>query len=405
MIFSREKAKTPSSNFGQEQWEEHTRLETLFGVSTRLVLAITDEFSTCSYSQSYLNLAILYFQNVFSDSGRAHLFRQTNIETTLAVPVFSGRSKTPAFIFCCYSFVRSGSIPFVLKFVQQALKLLWGGLDKVEPHKTVDGDIWKDCTPADLGEMAADVEMHQHFMIKKRPIGAISTEMESQDKSINSLTAEVDSLDTLGGTTHTAPSIYTGQRGLEIETPSPQLIQRHTYEGIQNHLNDAIKSVVDMQPVHRHVPTNSNGSKRAHVFFQPSQIMYAQIAQEQPKDGQNESSENQVHGALPAVSTHLPLPQPFRLPNQVVQPTINEYPGATTLHQSLQEPIQRTAFTHQSHNQTIDNSVNPNHGYSFSSQQQQTTQQDQEIVPNAVLSIPMDNIIVTVRNIHCCNNY
>eukprot|EP00536_Pseudo-nitzschia_multiseries_P011558 jgi/Psemu1/29326/gm1.29326_g len=61
-------------------------------------------------------------------------------------------------------------------------------LNKVEPHETVDEDVWKHVAPADLGEMAADVEMHQHFMIKKRPIGAISTELESQDESVKSLT-------------------------------------------------------------------------------------------------------------------------------------------------------------------------------------------------------------------------
>ena len=333
------------------------------------------------------------------------MFRQTKIKTVLAVPVFSDRSKTPAFVFCCYSFVRSGSIPFVLKFVQQALRLLWGGLDKVAPHKSVDDDVWEHVAPADLGEMAADVEMHQHFMIKKRPIGDISAELESQDESIKSLAAQVDSLETVPGT-HIAPSIYTGQGEVEAETPPRQLIQRHTYEGIQSQLHEAIKSVGDMQPAHRHIATNANGSKRAHVFVaRAPQILNTPSPQQQLQlqDGQHETYENTVHGVLPAVSTHLPLAQPFRLPNQVVQPINNEYSRSSPLqapapspHQSLQQQTQPKAIYNppHTHNQPIDNDVSSNNSYYFPSQQQ-APQRDEDIFPNPVFSLPMDKIIVT----------
>jgi len=338
-------------------------------------------------------------KDVFSDARRAHLFRQTKIETVLAVPVFSGKSKTPAFVFCCYSFVRSGSIPFVLKFVQQALKLLWGGLDKVEPHQSVDQDVWKHVAPADLGEMAADVEMHQHFMIKKRPIGAISTELESQDKSVQSLTLQVDSLDTVSGS-RAVPSIYTGQEGVEVDTHSPQLVQTHTYEGIQNQLHDAIKSVANMQPVHRHISTNPNGSKRAHVFVQSPQTFFVQPQQQQLQDGHHENFESNAHGILPAVSSHLPLPQPFRLPNQVVQPINNEYSLSPSLeviahHQSLHQHSQPRTIYNVPHNPpNVDNSVNANTMYSFPPQQQ-LQHQEEEILPNPVFSVSMDEIIAT----------
>jgi hypothetical protein len=52
--------------------------------------------------------------------------------------------------------------------VQQALRLLWTGLDKVEPHQSIGKEMWKDVAPADLGEMAADVEMQHAFLQKKR---------------------------------------------------------------------------------------------------------------------------------------------------------------------------------------------------------------------------------------------
>lgn len=64
-------------------------------------------------------------------------------------------------------------MPFVLNFVQKAVRLLWSGLDRiVDPHESVGKELWKDVGPADLGEMAADVEMQKAFIGKKRPRGA-----------------------------------------------------------------------------------------------------------------------------------------------------------------------------------------------------------------------------------------
>jgi hypothetical protein len=184
--------------------------------------------------------------------------------------------------------VRTGSVPFVLKFVQQALRLLWSGLDKVQPHESVGEDIWRDVAPADLGEMAADVEMQQHFIIKKRPIAAITEEpYSSQDDVGDALAAQIEALESPSGT-HSVRSIYTGAAsssdyGEEI-LPSPiQPIHYQTFESVQNHIQDAIKSVADMQPVHQHVATNATGSKRAHVFHQdaPQQPFPAHQFQQQ----------------------------------------------------------------------------------------------------------------------------
>lgn len=321
------------------------------------------------------------------------MFREAKIETVLAVPVFSGRSKTPAFIFCCYSFVRSGSIPFVLKFVQQALKLLWSGLDSVEPHESVDEDVWKHVAPADLGEMAADVEMHQHFMIKKRPIGAISTELDSRDESIKTLTAQVGSLESASGAPSMS-SIYTGQGGME--NSSPQQVQRHTYEGIQSQINNAIKSVADMRPAHHRIATNSNGSKRAHVLLQEPHTTYEQQQPHILQEGQHETIDTHARGIMPTDSAPLPLPQPFRLPNQFVHPVNNEhtasYSQETQMHyQSLDQQIQNQAIHNSPQNQLGDYNFNTNKSYSFSTMQQhQPKHQEQVPVPTPVFSSPMD---------------
>jgi hypothetical protein len=238
-------------------------------------------------------ISFFVLQDVFADSGRVRLFEQAKIETALAVPVFSGKSGSPAFVFCCYSFVRTGSVPFVLKFVQQALKLLWGGLDKVQPHESVGEDLWRDVAPADLGEMAADVEMQQHFMIKKRPIGSISNEQYEHNDVDDDLAAQIETLEGPSGTP-IAASIYTGRGASsdygtsgdhyheEIFPSLVQPIQYQTFQSVQSHIQDAIKSVANMQPVHQHVVTNPSGSKRAHVFQQGSpQISYMQAVQDQ----------------------------------------------------------------------------------------------------------------------------
>lgn len=114
-------------------------------------------------------------RNVFVDPARSDAFVFSKISTVLAVPVFAGRREIPTCVVVFYSLVNAASVPFVLRFVQQALRLLWGGLDKVQPHESVDKSIWDEVAPADLGEMAADIEMQHHFMLsKKRPHNAIS---------------------------------------------------------------------------------------------------------------------------------------------------------------------------------------------------------------------------------------
>ena len=111
------------------------------------------------------------------DSSRKLAFSKASIKTAMAIPIFSAGSVSPACILCCYSLIKTDSVPFVLKFVQQALRLLWVGLDRIEPHESVGKELWKNVAGADLGEMAADLEMQKAFMTKKRPHAALCSQV------------------------------------------------------------------------------------------------------------------------------------------------------------------------------------------------------------------------------------
>lgn len=252
-------------------------------------------------------------RDVFVDSGRSELFDRVNIETVLAVPVFSGKSTTPSIIFSCYSLVRSGTVPFVLKFVQQAMRLLWSGLDKVQPHASVGDQIWKDLEPADLGEMAADVEMQQLFMEKKRPHHAISDIEGTERNTDPSLADQFENMDTPSGVP-TVRSIYTGSSSSpDFASTSPPSVpqvsdevshfQYQTFENIQGHIQDAIRSIGEMRPVHQHIATNDQGSKRAHVFMPVA-------SQQQYYEETNLSKD--------VGPSSLPLPRPLLPPHQVL---------------------------------------------------------------------------------------
>lgn len=109
-------------------------------------------------------------QDLIYDTSRTRAFQNCSIETAFAVPIFSAGDASPSCILCCYSLLPAESVPFVLNFVQKAVRLLWDGLDKiVNPHESVGKELWKEVAPADLGEMAADLEMQKAFIGKKRP--------------------------------------------------------------------------------------------------------------------------------------------------------------------------------------------------------------------------------------------
>jgi hypothetical protein len=196
--------------------------------------------------------------NVFMDPGRSAQFRRTKIMTVLAVPIFSGKSAVPACVVACYSLVKSGSVPFVLRFVQSALRLLWDGLDKVEPHESVGKHMWQDLAPADLGEMAADVEMQHHFMSKKRPrTFSISEVIEPPCPTTSALASNLQ-----------AVRLPNGDSSATFVSTEPMRAPRSdcglTDSDMQDQLYQAIRSAALSIP-YEHVSTVSDGSKRAHV--------------------------------------------------------------------------------------------------------------------------------------------
>lgn len=289
------------------------------------------------------------------DAGRAAMFSKVKIETALAVPVFSSaKSATPAFVLCCYSFVRTGSVPFVLKFVQQALRLLWEGLDKVEPHESVGHDMWRDIAPADLGEMAADVEMHQHFMVKKRPRSSsiISAYEQTASNMDSSLASELEAMGVPSGVP-AVRSIYIGKQpppmGPSEAAAIPEMasavpsIQLQTYESIQSHIHNAVRSVTEgLYPVHQHVTTNEQGSKRAHVLgplHTTHTQEYQHSSQSSPQPSANESR-------LPVQHIPLPMPRPLPLPNQILRhPSYVESHGSQGQSQQMHSPSMQPTQT------------------------------------------------------------
>ena len=339
------------------------------------------------------------------------MFRRAKIESALAVPIYSGKSKTPSFVFCCYSFVRTGSVPFVLKFVQQALKLLWNGLDKVEPHQSVGAEIWKEVAPADLGEMAADVEMQEHFMIKKRPRSDSFIERpqaETQPQSLKqfqqpqqqnqtqnddfetSIAAGIASLEAPSGNS-SVPTIYTGQ---ENSGPEIQPIQFQTFESVQNHIQDAIRSVAEMEPIHhQHFSTNADDSKRAHLaqqntFSQPED--WATLPSPFPSPAFGAMTPLGETTAPSTAPSPLALPTPLPLPTQVMQPLRPaDFPPATMQHPTPDsvEDIPLAAQGQQQHQGQQQQFMNqpPTGTYTSSS-----TQNDRQPMPTPVISLQSD---------------
>ena len=113
-------------------------------------------------------ILLFVIQNVICDSVRSDAFKTLNIKTALAIPASSPLCVSPAFVICFYSMVRVDSAPVVLKFLQQAIRLVWDGLEKVLPTSEYEGELWNDVYPADLGEMAADLEMQHAFSSRRK---------------------------------------------------------------------------------------------------------------------------------------------------------------------------------------------------------------------------------------------
>lgn len=262
--------------------------------------------------------------NVFVDPGRSFAFTRANIQTVLAIPVFTGKDVMPSCVVAFYSLVRSGSVPFVLKFVQQALRLLWDGLEKVRPHESIDEDIWKQIEAADLGEMAADIEMQQTFLSKKRRhdftsgnFATTTPEKSLDDRQTNTLASNLQQISLPSGETITVP--------LQLDDKYAQYINSAVETSLQAAQSDDYDWIVPV--VHLAKVSNSDGSKRAHVLV--GQI--PTTANTNPP-----MSPLRLPSPLPMPN---PLPMPSKFPNRVVTGIrSSQSTSSTSLSSNVQVP-------------------------------------------------------------------
>lgn len=256
--------------------------------------------------------------NVFVDAGRASAYETTGIQTVLAVPVFSAKQNLPACVVSCYSLVKSNSVPFVLRFVQQALRLLWEGLDQFEPqNRNVKDNYWRKVNPADLGEMAADLEMQQHFVERKRPHSLI-VEGPSEDERtpvLNFKDSRGYAPDVVSRPTHSVLFPNGDVITIPLELTDGDLDHDHSQsmpsdskadvdvETVQEYLAQAVRSVQDAVPFSDHVSTTANDSKRSHVM-----PLFSLTSAQTPLGHINTPGSN---------FAPLPMPRPF--PSRVVK--------------------------------------------------------------------------------------
>ena len=262
---------------------------------------------------------------IFVDPGRAAAFDSCKIRTVLAVPVFSGKQVLPACVVSCYSLVRSGSVPFVLKFVQQALRLLWEGLDKVQPHQSVESN-WRAVAPADLGEMAADLEMQQHFMTRKRPRGesfavaaaaAVAAPPPDNDPQTTELASQFQTIRLPSGETVTIPMQLSDTAVNDPQPPQQQSQPTFNAAELQQHVYEAVRSVASAVPFDDHAATATSTTSTT-------------TSNNTPADGPN-----RVHMMAPPrtlLPTGHPLPMPHSFPTTLVGSASSRSPPLKRFH-------------------------------------------------------------------------
>jgi hypothetical protein len=342
-------------------------------------------------------------REVIVDSERSGIFDNASIRTALAIPIFSDQSEVPACVVCYYSILRTDAVPVVLRFLQQALRLLWDGLEKIEPHESVGKELWREVAPADLGEMAADLEMQQEFLRKKRPREMMSpTEKPhrletSRDRS-SSLSLQLQSLNlpnqnvpfqsqivwteerTVSATAVAEPPIADGT--VRTPTQNQQTPVPSTSVPIQQ--QDSVRYVETTIPwnTNQHVSTNAEGSKRAHigghVYSNPPQ-MIAPAPQPQPITAQAEYETNNMQFQQTMVMQGGQVQmQPVMQPQQTSQPSYQPTPQQSTSYQQQQPPSyqqqQSASYQQQqpaSHQDQLQN-------FSYQGQQQSVSYQSQQ---------------------------
>lgn len=205
---------------------------------------------------------------VIVDSERTGIYDNASIRTTLAVPIFSKESNVPVCVVCYYAIRRNDPVAMVLRFVQQALRLLWDGLDKIEPHDDVGKTGWSRVAPADLGEMAGDFEMQQEFLRKKRPRDLMSSSEKrvrssSLSLQLQSLAIPFQNSDSMELSMSASPAQNTHGANVTLSLPDAGPDQHTSYASDHHYVQD--NGIIGPLNSHQHISTNSEGSKRAHI--------------------------------------------------------------------------------------------------------------------------------------------
>jgi hypothetical protein len=282
-------------------------------------------------------------REIIFDHERRHVLERAGVQTILAVPVANC-------VLACYSLVRTDTVPFVLQFLQKALRLLWAGLNNVE-KPSVEQEIWRDVGPADLGEMAADLEMHQEFLKKKRPHGVMSTaDGSSRDRS-ESLSLQLESLDAsisgspvvpFSSNAHFSIEPYTEETGGTEVSPQHAVVPvaaaandasptNSVTLDVRGHLRAAVQSVGQIVPW---TSTNVEGTKRLHmattdqegpnhIYVESSnqsiaEVMGPSVPSQTAAFGPSQESTLTFHSPAPIYYVPLQMPEP--LPNRIMEP-------------------------------------------------------------------------------------
>lgn len=242
-----------------------------------------------------LDQDLIFLQESIVDSSRVEAFAIANIKTVLAIPIFSEGYSTPSCVLCFYSLVRSDSVPFVMKFVQQALRSLWCGLDRLQPHKSIGEDLWKEVAPADLGEMAADLEMQSAFHRKKRPFdqtlhSALPEQvLSSRDKDQMVQTFLSEKLGSLSNPSGEVSALIHLNQNRPISNLNTELFPRANRNMLQNQVQQAIQSVAHAKPLSDY----ENLSSKRHQIVSNSSLSTHPILQ----DANN--LENTINSEIP----------------------------------------------------------------------------------------------------------
>jgi len=279
------------------------------------------------------------------------------------VPVFSVGGVKPACVVSFYAFLRIESVPFVLRFLQQALRLLWRGLDLVVPHSSVRHNLWKEVVPADLGEMAADVKMQKTFFVKKRPHEAISLSNTPGNSSVESLETTTYSLSSELDQIVSSSEIEVEDRTVNLVNDmsitngnfatTKQIVDSSAYKSwstMHNNLQEAVISIggTVFKTIHESFPSNKLGTKRAHMITKCEPSIENTYTL-------NQSDSAQINSQEPSIQT--PTMDCYQTKSSLTQPQHNNDFQA---HQSLSESSSSSITYNQECNYHLTASQTPN---------------------------------------------